>query len=118
MKLGRRLAPIAPWGDFGQKLDSNQFELVGGLQRLVMRHNSKTDGARVETIACIEPSLRLEGQDGEYMKINTQYALTNLENGHGSTEAVSLMAKEFEKIINASDAIISSMMEEGQKNEL
>ena len=34
IKLGRQLAPLEPWGNFGIDMDTEDINLTGGLQRL------------------------------------------------------------------------------------
>lgn len=113
--LGRRLAPLPPWGTFGKSMHSDDPEMVGGLQRLNMRSKSRIEGAKVETNAIVEPSLRLNTDAAVYMRINSHHEISNLADGHGATEAVGLMTKRFETVIDESDAIVDQMMKEGLK---
>ncbi len=40
IKLGRKLAPTDPWGDFGERMETEETFLTGGLRSLVMQRNS------------------------------------------------------------------------------
>ena len=113
LALGRKLAPLHPWGDFGGEMESDDPDKIGGLQRLHMRRKSEIDGARVETNAVIEPSVKLDARTGVYMQINTHHVLTNLPGGHGATEAATMLSSRFEDVVEESEAIVDGIMKEG-----
>lgn len=113
LALGRKLAPLQPWGDFGEEMESDDPDKIGGLQKLHMKRKSEIDGARIDTNAVIEPSARLDAQTGVYMQINTHHALTDLPDGHGATEAATMLSSRFEDVVEESEAIVDRIMEEG-----
>ena len=117
IRLGRKLAPIEPWDDFGQGLDTDDVNQTGGLQSLTMRRKSLLEGGAIETNVTIEPSIRVEGNTAVYMHINAHHALANLPAGHGSEMAMSLLARRFEPALDEADAIIQNIMQKGKDNE-
>ena len=117
IRLGRKLAPIEPWEDFGQGLDTDDVNQTGGLQSLTMRRKYLLEGGAIETNVTIEPSIRVEGNTAVYMHINAHHALANLPAGHGSEMAMSLLARRFEPALDEADAIIQNIMQKGKDNE-
>lgn len=111
MALGRKLAPIDPWGDFGSSLENDDPELEGGLQSLVMRRISKLDEASVQTNVTIEPSGRIADGRGVFMQINAHYSLTEEEDTQGASKVMELLVTHFEQSIDEAESIITSIME-------
>ena len=112
--LGRTLAPIEPWDDFGRSMDTDDINLTGGLQSLVMRRRTFVNGNTIETNVTIEPSIRVEGHTSVYMHVNTHHALTDLPNGYGSEKAMTLLAERFDPSLQEADAIIDAIMKRGK----
>ncbi|MYB34108.1 MAG: hypothetical protein F4X92_03065 [Gammaproteobacteria bacterium] len=76
IKLGRMLAPIEPWGEYGQGMVTDDVGLTGGLQSLVMRQiNPVPDEYSSETSVTIEPSVKISDHTGVYMHVNCHHAL-------------------------------------------
>jgi hypothetical protein len=110
-KIGRTLAPIAPWGKFGEQMEPSETHEVGGLQSLTMRRlNSHEDYVR-QTNARIEPSAHLKSPSGIYMQINSHFSIQGLDDGHGSEKAIENLAAQFQSCVNESEEIMSSIME-------
>ena len=115
IRLGRRLAPTEPWGQFGQGMDTDDISLTGGLQRLVMRRKSIVNGNSLETNVTIEPSVRITDNTGVYMHINGHHMLANLPKGHGSEQAINFLAERFEVAIEEAETVIEDMMEKRKR---
>ena len=115
IRLGRKLAPIEPWSEFGREMDTDNINLTGGLQSLTMRRKSVVEGSAIETNVTIEPSVRVEGNTAVYMHINAHHALRDLPAGHGSELAMSLLADRFEPVLEEADDIIQIMMQKGKR---
>ena len=114
MRLGRKLAPIGPWGDFGKEMDTPDPNLTGGLQKLVMRRQARIDTARLETNVTIEPSVRTpDPTTGVYMEVNAHHAILDLPDGHGSREAMDLLSARFDEVLEEAEAIIEHMTKVG-----
>ena len=115
MKLGRLLAPIVPWGEFGAQMEPTDAALTGGLQSLTMRRLVANEGANVQINATVEPSMRLGGESGVYMRVNAHHEITGLPDGYGAGHAVNMLSARFEGLIEEADAIIDNIMEAGVK---
>ena len=114
IQLGRMLAPLEPWDDFGRGMDTDDVSFTGGLQSLVMRRKSSLKGNTLETNVTIEPSIRVEGNTAVYMHVNAHHALTDLPNDHGSEIAMELLARRFEPALEEADTIIEAIMKKAK----
>lgn len=109
--LGRHLAPIGPWGDFGKEMESNSSELIGGMRSLTMTRKSKETSVRIETNARIEPSVKIDDGKGVYMGVNFHHDLRNLPDAFGSETAIQILSARFEDEMAEAEAIINNIME-------
>ena len=114
IQLGRKLAPIEPWGQYGDGMDTAKESLTGGLQSLVMKRKSLVDDNIFETNVTIEPSAKIQDNTGVYMNVNEHHLLNDLPNGYGSEQAITLLTNRFEPALEEADTIIESMMTTGQ----
>ncbi len=101
--IGRRLAPIEPWGDFGRSLENSDDELRGGLQSLTMRAIEKTEDYELQKNVKIEPSNFIKGQDGIYMQINYHY--TPSDPSKEAKKNLETLSREFQSRINDAEKI-------------
>lgn len=114
IRLGRKLAPLEPWGSYGEGMDAEDRELTGGLQTLTMRRKSKlVDGHIVQTNATIEPSVRIMDNSAVYIRVNSHHEFSNLPEGHGSEVAIDMLAKHFEPAMEEAETIIDTLMQAG-----
>lgn len=109
--IGRDLAPIVPWGEFGSEMEPDDAAQVGGLQSLTMRRKKRLDTAFLETNAKIEPSARLTGHNGIFMEVNHHHVLLDYDSGDGTGPAVEILVNSFEPLIVEADSIINTIME-------
>jgi len=117
VRLGRMLAPIDPWEDFGRGMDADEISQIGGLQTLTMRRKSSVDGRDFDTNVTVEPSVRVKGNTAVYMHVNAHHALGDLPAGYGSEAAMSLLAERFEPALEEADAIIENIMKKGKEDD-
>ncbi len=110
VRLGRNLAPIEHWGQFGQEMDTDDVELTGGLQSLSMTQKSLVGGVQMETNLTIKPSVRIKDNTGVYMHVNSHHLLTDLPADHGSEQAMTLLMEQFEPATEEADTIIETTM--------
>lgn len=110
-RVGRTLAPIEPWGDFGAQMEPPVADQVGGLQSLTMRRIQSNEKFDRQTNAKIEPSAHLDPRTGVYMQINSHFAIKELPKGHGANTAIEILAEQFQTCVNESDEIMNTIME-------
>ena len=114
VQFGRLLAPIGPWGQFGDAMETRDPQLTGGLQKLVMRRQSRIQEARLETNVNIEPSVRTpDPTTGVYIEVNAHHDLLDLPSGYGSAQAMELLGRRFDQTIDEADTIMEYMMKQG-----
>ncbi len=110
-RLGRRLAPIDPWGNWGRKLDAEDRAFIGGLRSLTMEEETPNKGShggyrRVQ----IEPSLFSEQlkTSGVFMAVNDHYELNRSTTT--TQDLLTTIEKNFDKSLSISIRIVSDMM--------
>lgn len=104
-RIGRALAPVEPWGIWGQELGLDG--LHGGLTSLTMSQ-FKPDGrpAGGEINVKVERSVVIgDKRFGVYVRVNDHYAL-----GEADERSMTLLEKNFEPSLKRSDGIIDHVM--------
>ena len=109
-RLGRSLAPIDVWGDFGKEMDVESAELIGGVQSLTMTRKSREPSVRIDTNAKIEPSVKIDAQKGVFMSVNFHHDLENLPDTYGSEPAIQILTTRFEDELAEAETIIDNIM--------
>ncbi|MCE6957598.1 hypothetical protein LAZ40_00735 [Cereibacter sphaeroides] len=110
-RIGRTLAPIGPWGAFGDEMEADDPSKVGGLVSLAMRSVSERDGYALTKNVKVEPSAQLKGNTGIYMQVNFHFMLTEPKAAEGSKRAMEVLRDEFEPTMSESEIIFNSIME-------
>ena len=112
MKLGRKLAPVEPWGDWGKEIENN--EIPSGMTHITMTH-IKPEGA-CRTPSCsmnvtVRPSPRItDGRFAVYVVTNDHYAIENENSQTATSEIINLLESNFVRSIKHSDNIINHIM--------
>ncbi len=108
-RIGRRLAPVEPWGQWRDDLalDSDS----GGMVSLTMaqrRPAGRPPGGWVNVT--VEPSVRIaDGRSGVYVHVNDHYAGGN-DDTEGRAHLMRFLEDGFESSVRRSDAIIDHVM--------
>lgn len=109
-RLGRLLAPIEPWGDWGKKLESDEEQ--GGMTSLTMTQinpEGRPLGGRVNVV--VQPSNQIgRGRPGVYVQVNDHYIIENVESQMGTREIVMLLEDNFDESLRCADQIIDHIM--------
>lgn len=108
-RIGRTLAPVEPWGTWGQDLGLDGKQ--GGMTSLTMTQvnpEGRPNGGQINVT--VEPSHRIgEGRTGVYVRVNDHYAIdhTNL----GTAERLmELFENSFDTSLERSNGIIDRIM--------
>ena len=109
-RLGRRLAPIDVWGDFGKEMDGVSSELIGGVRSLTMMRKSREPLVRIDTNVQIESSVKIDARKGVFMNVNFHHDLENLPNAYGSETAIQILTERFEDEMAEAETIINNIM--------
>ena len=108
-QLGRALAPVEPWGAWGQELGLDGEH--GGMTSMTMSQidpEGRPAGGRINVQ--VEPSKRIgDGRTGVYVGVNDHYAFADTEPG-AAVQAMELLENNFEASMNRSEAIIDHVM--------
>ena len=110
IRLGRRLAPIDIWGEFGKEMDVESSELIGGMRSLTVTRKSKETSVRINTNVKIEPSAKIDDRRGVFMSVNFHHDLENLPDAYGSETAIQILTARFEDEMAEAEAIINNIM--------
>ena len=109
-RLGRLLAPVEPWGDWGKKLESDEEQ--GGMTSLTMTQinpEGRPLGGRVNVV--VQPSNQIgRGRPGVYVQVNDHYIIENVESQMGTREIVMLLEDNFDESLRCADQIIDHIM--------
>ncbi|MFD3265276.1 hypothetical protein [Phenylobacterium ferrooxidans] len=122
MKLGRALAPVEPWGGWGQDVgaQSPEVDTPGGLRSLVMEESepegrSKGGYRRVH----IEPSVREEfvnAHVGVYMIVNDHFVIDpSTDAPIDASKGMTILSDKFDGSITKSKSIVSDLMDYASK---
>jgi hypothetical protein len=110
-RIGRLLAPIEPWGEWGMQLSSGDMTKQGGLQSLTMVRKNFSDRPPGHVQCKIEPSIQVRrGVSGIYMEVNDDYRLSAPQDAKDASEIVTLLASRFDASMKEAEAIIDQIM--------
>ena len=107
--LGKKLAPVEPWGDLGRELGLDGE--YGGLRSLVMTQTQpegRPEGGRINIT--VEPSSHIgNGRLGVYVACNDHYAIADAEPS-AAGDSMEFLEKSFEASLSRSEKIIDHIM--------
>jgi hypothetical protein len=107
--LGRRLAPLAPWGDFGQAMDGLSGPLTSGMIELAMIQIYDPVGTGERRVR-IEPSAKPDLLEaGVFMTINDHRALKNTDEILGAENALELLKDVFDESLDTARNIVEGV---------
>lgn len=112
MKLGRKLAPVEPWGDWGKEIENN--EVPSGVTHLTMTQVKPEGASRTPNClinVTVRPSaLITNGRFGVHVATNDHYALEKENTQTATSEVISLLESNFDRSIKHSDNIVNHLM--------
>lgn len=109
--LGRALAPIGPWGEFGKRLLGSTQETTGGLASLAMQENGMSDRQRGWRRVQLEPSTVLRTPSAVKIYVNDHYEVPDAKDEDGTKEVTNILTERFEPSLAQSKAVVSEMMD-------
>lgn len=108
-RIGRTLAPVEPWGWFGEELGSDGEQ--GGMTSLRMsqvRPKDRPPGGEINVI--VEPSNVIgDGRLGVYVSVNDHYAIAQSD-ARGNLKLIDYLERDFDESMRRSDRIIDQIM--------
>ena len=109
-QIGRKLAPVQPWGAWGQHLVTSGHQ--GGMTSLTMRQVS-VEGRPVDdqVNVTVEPSNRiLQGAPGVYVGVNDHYTAGETGGHETSTRLIEILEQNFDGSLTCGEDIIDHIM--------
>jgi len=108
MKLGRALAPLDPWGEWGKEIDESK-DSGGGLISLTMHLAKEPDTVKGHTRVTIQPSAQIPRNAGVFFQVNDHSEV--IEDNINTTETVlDVLDQSFETSIAHSEWIIDQVL--------
>ena len=114
-RIGRRLAPVEPWGEWGKALqpDGNH----GGMTSLTMTQvniEGRPSGGQINVT--VQPSTRVgKNTSGIYVEVNDHFAIADRDSKSATSDVVDMLEEEFENSILRAEQIIDTLMELREK---
>lgn len=109
--IGRLLAPIEPWGEWGQELENSPSTARGGCTNLTMTQPKFQPGQRAGHVQVqVQPSARIRGNGGIFVLVNDHFEFEPLEKTVGCENVISCLTSEFENSIRNSESKIELIM--------
>ena len=108
-RIGRTLAPVKPWGDWGLNLGLDGES--GGMTSLKMSQvdpDGRPKGGQINIT--VEPSVRIgKGRIGVYVRVNDHFAIENTKLGTAG-RLMDLFVRNFDTSLKRSNGIIDHVM--------
>ena len=109
-RIGRMLAPVEPWGAWGQSLALDGEK--GGMMSLTMTGQAKCGGRPTDDRinVKVEPSAKIgDGRLGVYVRVNDHYVIDDAGPGDGM-RVMRILEENFETSVKRSDCIVDHVM--------
>lgn len=107
MRLGRSMAPLEPWVEWGQEIE--KCKEPGGLMSLTM-HEQRFDRPKGFLQITIQPSSTIPRKLGVFFRVNDHYEITSRENLTGCEEIMELLDGNFEKSVERAELILDQVL--------
>lgn len=109
-RIGRKLAPVEPWGVWGQQLGDSGHQ--GGMTSLTMRQvNVKGRPAGDQINVTVEPSNRIpEGAPGVYVGVNDHYTTGEADGHESGGRLMEILEQNFDSSVACGENIIDHIM--------
>ena len=108
-RIGRTLAPVEPWGWFGEELGPDGEH--GGMTSLRMSQvtpKGRPPGGEINVV--VEPSNRIgDGRLGVFVSVNDHYEIDQ-SNARGISYLIDYLERDFDRSLRRSDSIIDQIM--------
>jgi hypothetical protein len=111
MEIGRQVAPLGPWGAFGDRISQGIGENAGGMMSLRMREMRNEDEHKGHVEARIEPSNALDSTTGIFIGVNRHVELREYDEVDGALPALQKLDQIFEVALAEADQIINQFLE-------
>jgi hypothetical protein len=108
--IGRKLAPTEPWGEWGQRIENSPPALRGGFTSLTMQEAWETEEFRGHIQTLVEPSKKVTGNSGIYMRVNHHSEVISPKPEVGCEKIIGYLRDNFQTSIEKAEWIIDQVM--------
>jgi hypothetical protein len=95
--LGRLLAPVAPWGEWGEAIEADPDENPSGLMRLTMRENNPDSRSNGWFAIEIAPSTEINKFQAVKISSNDHYVVEETKFASSAESAAAILSENFDK---------------------
>ena len=112
--LGRLLAPIQHWEEWGMKLESDDLPHIGGLASISVEEKTEGDDWKGHFRVEVEPSRKLAPGLGVYVQTNDHYQITDSKSDRN---LATLCAEQITESISRSRRIVNKLIAQAMEFE-
>ncbi|OHV86219.1 hypothetical protein [Mesorhizobium sp. ORS 3428] len=109
-QIGRILAPLDPWGEWGQEIASQDVPYRGGVSHLTIQQKWSDGAFKGSLNVTVEPSVKIAGNTGIYVRVNDHCELVDREEIDGTAKLLAFMRNRFDDSIRKSEQIVDQVM--------
>jgi hypothetical protein len=106
--IGRKLAPLEPWGEWGVQISKGSGELRGGMLNLSMFEQQMLEKFRRKITASVQPSIGIPHSSGIFVGVNDHHE--PIEPPLSPRELLEMLESSFESSLDNSLWIIEKVM--------
>ena len=108
-RIGRTLAPVKPWGTWGQHLGTSGHQ--GGMTSLTMRQATVEGRPADDQInVTVEPSNRIVDAPGVYVAVNDHYTAGEADGHESGRRLMEILEQNFDSSVATGEKIIDHIM--------
>ncbi len=108
LALGRKLAPLGPWGEWGKKIGEASGSAVGGMVALIMRENYEPLSIGFRRVDVEPYDERFAGR-GVTISVNDHRNIVGEKEQEDATVAVGILIECFEQSIGDAKQIVNEL---------
>jgi hypothetical protein len=113
-RIGQILAPLEPWGAWGEEIAASPPQARGGCVDLTMRLPKSGDGYKGHMQISVQPSAHIKGNVGIYALTNDHYDVGPIKETADCVAITKLLIENFERSIERSEQLIDQVMSLGE----
>jgi hypothetical protein len=112
MRLGRKFAPLAPWGEWGQEIERG--EQPGGLLSLTMIQ-PRSGSPKGHLQVTVQPSSLIPRKVGVVFQVNNHFEVASRVNLTGCEEMMDVLDTRFEECSVRTEQLLDQVLTEAEK---
>ncbi|MDE2492676.1 MAG: hypothetical protein KGL97_02115 [Alphaproteobacteria bacterium] len=109
-QIGRKLAPLEPWGEWGKVLEEGDALQRGGMINLTMQKRVTDDRDSGHIHVSVQPSVKIRENAGIFVGVNDHYEVKDFSKVIGCDKIIAILSDQFQKSILKSEWIVDQIM--------